>query len=36
MVKFYTLQIKMGKITLAQVPLRYYEAVENELHKEHV
>lgn len=31
MVKFYALQIKMGKCTLAQVPKRYRAAVEKEL-----
>lgn len=31
MVKFYVMQIKLGKITLADVPDRYREAVEKEL-----
>ena len=31
MVKFYTLQVKMGKITLAQVPERYRTQVEKEV-----
>ena len=31
MVKFYALQIRMGKITLAQVPERYRVQVEKEV-----
>lgn len=31
MVKFYVTQIKLGKITLAQVPERYRAAVEKEV-----
>lgn len=31
MVKFYVTQIRLGKITLAQVPERYRAAVEKEL-----
>lgn len=31
MVKFYALQVKMGKITLAQVPERYRTQVEKEV-----
>ena len=31
MVRFYILQIKMGKITLEDVPTKWREAVEKEL-----
>lgn len=31
MVKFYALQIKMGRITLEQVPARWRAAVEKEV-----
>lgn len=31
MVKFYVLQIKLGKITLADVPVKWREKVEKEL-----
>ena len=31
MVKFFTLQIRMGKITIDDVPEKYREAVRNEL-----
>ena len=31
MVKFYVLQIKMGKMTLADVPAKFKEAVEEML-----
>lgn len=31
MVKFYTLQIKLGKITLADVPEKWKDAVEKAL-----
>ena len=31
MVKFYALQVKMGKITLAQVPERYRTQVEKKV-----
>lgn len=33
MIKFLVLQIKMGKITLDQVPEKYREEVEKELNK---
>lgn len=33
MVKFYATQIKLGNITLADVPERYREAVEKEINK---
>ncbi len=33
MVKFYVMQIRLGKITLAQVPERYRAAVEKEGNK---
>lgn len=31
MVRFYVLQIRLGNITLAEVPERYRDAVEKEL-----
>ena len=34
MVKFLVMQIKMGKITIDQVPEKYREAVKAELKKE--
>ena len=34
MVKFLVMQIRMGKITIAQVPEKYREAVKSELEKE--
>lgn len=36
MVKFYVLQIKMGKMTLDEVPERYREEVRKELEKDTV
>lgn len=33
MVKFLALQVKMGKITIEQVPEKYREAVQAELEK---
>ena len=33
MIKFFVLQIKLGKITLEQVPEKYRDAVRNELNK---
>lgn len=35
MVKFYVLQVKMGKITLEDVPERYRADVEKELNLSH-
>lgn len=34
MVKFLVMQIRMGKITISQVPEKYREAVKAELKKE--